>query len=221
MEQHVRFLLALSVDPRDDLDRLVYADWLEDQGHPLGELLRLQVRIRSLPENNPEILACADRERALLAAQALAFEELRLRLAPDAEAAAILEERVLGLSRRHPVRFVCPACHGDRAFRWDAKNPLVLHWIINPGLAVNELLLGQRVPAVMLLCRSCLAGAVRCPVCRRHIPTQKFSEHAFGNWSGYRCPDCDCPLPMLRNLLAGLVVGLGKLAWRLWARKKR
>src|SRR5262249_29601271 len=134
MEQHVRFLLALSADPRDDLERLVYADWLEDQGHPLGELLRLQVRIRSLPENGPEILACAGRERALLSAHRSAFEELALRLIPHEEACSILEERVLGISRRHPVRFVCPACHADRAFRWDAKNPLVLHWIINPGL---------------------------------------------------------------------------------------
>ena len=27
----------------------------------------------------------------------------------------------------------------------------MLHWIINPGLAINELLLGQRVPKTMLI----------------------------------------------------------------------
>ena len=34
---------------------------------------------------------------------------------------------------------------------WDWKNPVISHWIINPGLVVNELLLGQTVPKVMLI----------------------------------------------------------------------
>ncbi len=33
---------------------------------------------------------------------------------------------------------------------WIWRNPVMLHWIINPGLAINELLLGQRVPKVSL-----------------------------------------------------------------------
>lgn len=34
---------------------------------------------------------------------------------------------------------------------WTWNNPVMLHWIINPGLAINELLLGQRVPKTMLI----------------------------------------------------------------------
>lgn len=34
------------------------------------------------------------------------------------------------------------------------KNPMMLHWIVNPGLAFNELVLGQRVPKVMLIERN-------------------------------------------------------------------
>ena len=34
---------------------------------------------------------------------------------------------------------------------WTWKNPIMLHWIINPGLVINELLLGQRVPKIMLI----------------------------------------------------------------------
>ena len=31
------------------------------------------------------------------------------------------------------------------------KNLLILHWIINPGLAFNELIFGQTIPKVMLI----------------------------------------------------------------------
>jgi hypothetical protein len=34
---------------------------------------------------------------------------------------------------------------------WTWKNPLMLHWIINPGLAINELILGQRIPKITLV----------------------------------------------------------------------
>jgi uncharacterized protein (TIGR02996 family) len=220
MQQHVSFLLALHADPRGDANRLVYGDWLEEQGHPLAELLRLQVAIRELPDESPSVLALADRELAVLAEHAVAFEELVLRLGPWSEAQTILEDRVLGLSRRHPLRYDCPACHGDtiRA-RWDVKNPMILHWVINPGLAVNELLLGMRVPKVMLFCQACHLATIRCPVCRRHHSSEIVKP--FGNWAGIRCPDCLSPIPTLRNALAGLVVGAGKLAVGRWPWKKK
>ena len=34
---------------------------------------------------------------------------------------------------------------------WALPHPLLLHWIINPGLAFNELILGQRMPKVTLI----------------------------------------------------------------------
>ncbi len=34
---------------------------------------------------------------------------------------------------------------------WDWKSPVVLHWIINPGLVINELILGQTIPKIMLI----------------------------------------------------------------------
>src|ERR1700693_2748764 len=126
--QHARFLLALSPDPRKDVNRLIYADWLEEQGHPLAELLRLQVAIRDRCENDPEIESLADRESAVLQTNERAFAELELALEPQPEAQLALQERVLGISRRHPVRFDCPRCHGTSAFRMDARNPMVLHW---------------------------------------------------------------------------------------------
>ena len=35
-----------------------------------------------------------------------------------------------------------------KVYTW--KNWMMLHWILNPGLAINELILGQRVPKVSL-----------------------------------------------------------------------
>jgi uncharacterized protein (TIGR02996 family) len=219
---HIPFLLALPSDPLKDVNRLVYADWLEEQRHPLAELLRLQVAIRSLRGGDPEIDELADREEELLQTHAIAFASLQAELAVDtgqsgaAEAGAILEDRVLGLSQRHPTRFGCPVCHHGRAFKLDARNPVVLHWIVNPGLAFNELVLGQRVPATILVCRGCVAGSVRCLACRRLQPITVWNK-PMGYWHGLHCPDCGSPVPLLRNLLAGAVVGLGKAARNLWA----
>lgn len=42
------FLQAIQANPRDDVARLVYADWLEDRGDVRGEFLRLHLALRSL-----------------------------------------------------------------------------------------------------------------------------------------------------------------------------
>ncbi|MCA9071686.1 MAG: TIGR02996 domain-containing protein, partial [Planctomycetaceae bacterium] len=40
MEQHEVFLREIISNPEDPVPRLIYADWLDDQGHPFGEILR-------------------------------------------------------------------------------------------------------------------------------------------------------------------------------------
>ena len=42
------FLKAIEAEPTDPLPRLVYADWLDEQGDPRGELLRIQEEIRRI-----------------------------------------------------------------------------------------------------------------------------------------------------------------------------
>src|SRR5205807_8669086 len=42
------FLQAISEEPRDEGSRLVFADWLEERGDPLGEFLRNQCRLAKL-----------------------------------------------------------------------------------------------------------------------------------------------------------------------------
>jgi uncharacterized protein (TIGR02996 family) len=42
---HEEFLAALRENPNDNVSRLVYADWLDEQGDPLAEFVRLEVRL--------------------------------------------------------------------------------------------------------------------------------------------------------------------------------
>jgi len=79
----------------------------------------------------------------------------------------------------------------------------MLHWVLNPGIAFNDLALGQRLPAVMHECRHCRTYFVDCPHCRTSCDS--LALKAFGAWSGLPCPSCGASLPVLRNGLAWLV----------------
>ncbi len=50
MNSHDGFLNAINADPDDDVPRLIYADWLDDQGEPeRAEFIRIQCRAATLP----------------------------------------------------------------------------------------------------------------------------------------------------------------------------
>jgi uncharacterized protein (TIGR02996 family) len=222
MSDHTHFLLALSPNPRDDVHRLIYADWLEEQGHPLSELLRLQYDIASRTEGNPAIADLHQRELTILADHGVRFQELvsTLIVNLEVEAAFKLAKDVLELSRRDPIHSACPDCGARCAEQPSTNDAGLLHWRLNPALAVNELLFGQRVliPAVLLVCPTCRhpwsRSPVRCSACRRVHPGTTWEDGAFGQWTGFTCPDCQASIPMARNMLAGAVASLGSLAVR-------
>src|ERR1700719_3000206 len=60
------FLSSIAENPRDDSLWLILADWLDEQGDPRGELVRLQHALRQ-PEPVPEREAEEERLRALRA----------------------------------------------------------------------------------------------------------------------------------------------------------
>jgi uncharacterized protein (TIGR02996 family) len=63
------FLRAIIENPDDDAPRLIYADWLEEQGRPdRAEFIRVQVALARLAENDPRRTELEARERGLLAA---------------------------------------------------------------------------------------------------------------------------------------------------------
>jgi uncharacterized protein (TIGR02996 family) len=67
MSRDDAFLQAIREDPDDDVPRLIYADWLEEQGDPRGEFIRVDCALEHLPATDrrrPPLLA---RRRQLLA----------------------------------------------------------------------------------------------------------------------------------------------------------
>lgn len=101
------------------------------------------------------------------------------------------------------------------------KNFTLLHWIINPGLAINELVLGQRVPRVMLIDKTSDKPLmertyVPCPHCgTRHDGRTWSSKNgtAYKNWFGYYCPECGGIIPCLHNATAYLLMIITFPVW--------
>ncbi len=64
------FLEAIWREPEEDAPRLIYADWLEEQGDVRGEFIRLQCELAALPAEAADRPALEARERQLLARHA-------------------------------------------------------------------------------------------------------------------------------------------------------
>jgi uncharacterized protein (TIGR02996 family) len=62
------FLETILDNPGDDGPRMVYADWLEEQGDPRAEFIRAQLELAKLTETDSEWQTYADREYELLTA---------------------------------------------------------------------------------------------------------------------------------------------------------
>jgi carbon storage regulator len=59
------FVQAVQGNPDDEGLRLVFADWLEERGDPLGELLRIQCALVRRPAQDPRRWELEQRERVL------------------------------------------------------------------------------------------------------------------------------------------------------------
>lgn len=122
----------------------------------------------------------------------------------------------------------CPVCARSAYSTWSGRHPLVMHWKLNPGLAINELLLGQRVPETLFVCTACEAPMaerswVVCTQCQRVTRGSHWmAGMAFGHWLGLVCPHCGLELPTTRNWTAAAVTWLtAPLWWLAYARMKR
>jgi hypothetical protein len=98
---------------------------------------------------------------------------------------------------------------------------MILHWILNPGLAFNEVVLGQRIPKTQLVCKECDGplmdrGYVPCPSCRiMHLSRLSSGKGMFGNWRGVACPSCGKAIPCLWNLFSLVILALTFPLWSL------
>lgn len=106
-----------------------------------------------------------------------------------------------------------------KVYTW--KNWMILHWMINPGLVVNELILGQKVPKVSL--EDKLSDKPRyersfvpCPHCKKLHDGRTWSTQngtAFKNWFGLYCPNCGEIIPCIMNVFSFLILAITYPLW--------
>ena len=105
-------------------------------------------------------------------------------------------------------KFSCMVCGQSdyKILKW--PNFLIAHWRINPGLAFNELVLGQRLPEQILCCSHCHIGNatsnVRCQNCGEIYNYYEFG--GFGYWLGYLCPKCNSRIPTSWNFTSKIIL---------------
>ena len=99
-------------------------------------------------------------------------------------------------------------------------HPMLLHWVLNPGLCVNEVLLGQRVPKVTLIDKTSDAplverSYVECPHCHTLHNGQLWGAgNTFRHYAGYYCVTCEEKIPTLLNIFSILLLILLFPIWK-------
>ncbi len=103
---------------------------------------------------------------------------------------------------------------------WTWKNPFMLHWMINPGIVINELILGQRIPKTILVEKNTAKTLqektkIPCPHCKTLHSGLKWAikSNAFRNWFGLYCDNCGKTIPCLTNLTSYVILGLTFPIW--------
>ena len=109
---------------------------------------------------------------------------------------------------------------------WIWKSPVNLHWMINPGLVINEFLLGQVIPKTMLIEKEggkpfyqrALIPCPHCKILHSGLKWSIYNKTAFKNWYGYYCDNCGGIIPPQRNLTSLLILSISFPIWG-WFRK--
>ena len=107
---------------------------------------------------------------------------------------------------------------------WAAPHPLILHWILNPILVINDLILGQRIAKVILIEKESdkpiLERAyIPCPHCETLNDARLWTRgNALGHWFGYLCPNCALVIPCHWNLFSLAILALTFPLWYFPAR---
>lgn len=101
------------------------------------------------------------------------------------------------------------------------KSLMGLHWIINPGIMINELVMGIRVPKLML--KDTTPGKaftekyyVPCPHCHTIHNGKTWSginKTGFKNWFGLYCPTCEQVIPCLMNATTFIILAVTYPIW--------
>ena len=90
----------------------------------------------------------------------------------------------------------------------------MIHWIINPGLIIGDLILGLRVPKLIVEDKESNRSRwestyIPCPHCDKLHDSRTWSKQngtGFKNWFGLYCPNCKGIIPCLRNAFSLLII---------------
>ncbi len=115
--------------------------------------------------------------------------------------------------------FECPKCHGSLCeIHGEGCSDHLLSdaykgWRTSTTFAISELLLGQRMPLQILICKSCPEATqgrsyLHCPGCDSFQSASIFDP--FGNWHGLICPDCGGSIPCNENEIAKAIREIGE-----------
>jgi uncharacterized protein (TIGR02996 family) len=181
MSEREALLAAVCEQPDDDVPRLVFADWCEENGQPeRAEFIRVQCRIAQLAEHEPERETLGARELALWKAHFLVWLK---------EVPAWARPKV-GVSRGFVAELECTPAQFFNVSRAGAWKLIPLEW--------------AKVHTSM----DCV-GEVLAPLPRTRVTT--LTAHFAGSGKFFRVgrPLADCPaLAQLRKLeIAGMIGG--------------
>jgi len=103
---------------------------------------------------------------------------------------------------------------------------MMLHWMINPALLINELIFGQRIPKISLEDRQSNKPRIErtyipCPHCEKLHNSQTWSTQnktAFKNWFGLYCNNCGEIIPCLMNVFSLIILTITFPLWG-WFKK--
>lgn len=104
--------------------------------------------------------------------------------------------------------------HGRRFKVWKMPNILLVHWVINPGLAINELVFGQRIPKKTYIEQDTKVKSflerqyLYCENCQKLTNARVYKDAGlqFRLYHGIPCMRCEKEIPAIKNILSFVVI---------------
>ena len=111
--------------------------------------------------------------------------------------------------------------HENKKFKeMKLPNLLLVHWMLNPGLAINEFFLGQRIPRITLIDQQsdkifANRSFVQCPHCQTIHSVHRWGKgNAFWHFAGLYCPTCENKIPTLFNIFTIVLLVVSFPIWK-------
>jgi uncharacterized Tic20 family protein len=112
-----------------------------------------------------------------------------------------------------------------KVYTW--RNWMNVHWLINPGVAFSEFILGYRPPKILLEDKTSDKPRIErmyvpCPHCNTIHDSRTWAKKNgtfFKNWFGLYCPNCGNVIPCLLNSTSFLLLALTFPIW-VWFKKR-